>query len=89
MAKEVWCEHNRMSDLKVPISVDLMVEHMMEPLTNQNLKFDGAHPDLTYDYHKSLAQCCVQPSKIMKIINQVKKLSFKKSTSTYDIYNFF
>ena len=71
LAKEVWCEHNRMSELKEPISVDLMVEHMLDPLNNQDLKFQGAHPDLTYDYHKSLAQCCIQPSKIMKVINQV------------------
>ena len=60
-----------MSELKEPISVDLMVEHMLTPLSNQDLKFDGAGQNLTMEYHKSLAQCCVDPSKLFKVINQV------------------
>ena len=70
-AKEVWCEDNVMSDLKIPISVDCMVEHLLGPINNQNLKFEGAQPNLVFNYHKSLAQCVVDPSKLLKVINQV------------------
>ena len=55
-----------------------MVEHMLGPLNNQMLKFDGADPNLTRNYHQSLAQCCIDPSKILKIINQVSIQSSKK-----------
>lgn len=70
-AKEIWSEHNKMSDLKEPISVDSMVEHMLTPLNYQALKFEGASPDLTREYHGSLAQCCRDPSKLLKVIDQV------------------
>ena len=70
-AREAWSEDNSMSDLKIPISVDCMVEHVLGPMNNQNLKFDGARTGLVYDYHKSLAQCVVDPSKLLKSINQV------------------
>ena len=72
MANEVWSEDNRMSELKEPISVDDMVEHMLGPINNKNLDFDGSYEDLTYEYHKSLAQCCIDPSKLFKVINQVQ-----------------
>ena len=70
-AIEIWSEHNRMSDLKEPVSVDLMVEHMLTPLNNQTLRFEGAAPDLAMEYHRSLAQCCIDPSKLFKVIDQV------------------
>lgn len=60
-----------MSDLKMPISVDQMVEFMIVPISNRDLDFDGAQPNLRFNYHKSLAQCCTDPSKLLKIIDQV------------------
>ena len=73
-AKEIWSEDNVMSDLKIPISVDSMVEHLLGPINNQSLKFEGAQASLVFNYHKSLAQCVVDPSKLLRVINQVSNL---------------
>lgn len=48
---------------------------MITPINNHALKFEGADPDLTRDYHSSLANCCNDPSKLFKVIDQVIRSS--------------
>ena len=52
--------------------MDEMVQYMLDPINNKNLDYDGYDHDLAYEYHKSLAQCCIDPSKLFKVINQVQ-----------------
>ena len=50
--KETWREDNVKSEIVEPISLDKMVEILLGPMANTNLRFNGADSDLVYDYHR-------------------------------------
>ena len=55
-AVEIWHEENEMSDLKLPVSIDKMIERLIDQLNNNTNRFnDGLQdPTVVFDYQRSL-----------------------------------
>ena len=71
-AKETWDERNLKSDIVMPVTLDKMIEILLEPMTNNNLRISGSNPDLVYEYHGSLCNAAKDPCKFLKVVSQIQ-----------------
>ena len=53
-ANEVWAETNMMSELTVPVSMDKMIDCMLDEMSNETIRFNSANAQLIYELQRSL-----------------------------------
>ena len=53
-AKETWAETNLMSELTIPVSMDKMIDCMLDEMSSETIRFNGVNAQLIYELQKSL-----------------------------------
>lgn len=53
-ANEVWSETNVMSELKIPVRLDKMIECMLPEMNKDVMRYNSPNGSLAFEYQKSL-----------------------------------